>query len=68
MKKQGLGYRVGEKISRIGYSFRGAQDFQQNGAHTTPLGNQNYYLDYDHFYKGWYVNSGYYNPFSLWGR
>jgi hypothetical protein len=57
---------VGNNISRIGYSFRGSQDMQQNGIHTS-FGKQNYYLNYNYFRTGMYLNSGYYNPFSLWG-
>jgi RHS repeat-associated protein len=64
-----FGYRVGNQISRIGYSFPGSQDLQQNGIHTnTSFGAQNYYLKYDNFRSGIYINSGYYSPFSLWGH
>ncbi|MDR0863745.1 MAG: hypothetical protein LBO74_02280, partial [Candidatus Symbiothrix sp.] len=63
-----LGYRVGNQMSRIGYSFPGSQDLQQNGIHTnTSFGAQNYYLKYNNFRTGMYINSGYYSPFSLWG-
>jgi len=48
--------------------FRGTQCAQQKGIHTTPLGNQNYYLDYSNFNRYMFMSSGYYNPFSLWGR
>jgi hypothetical protein len=63
-----IGYRAGNQITRIGYSLRGFQDFFQNGIHTTFIGDQNYYLDYSEFNKGWYSYSGYNNPYSLWGR
>ncbi|MDR1372274.1 MAG: hypothetical protein LBJ17_03990 [Dysgonamonadaceae bacterium] len=64
-----VGVRSGNSISRFGYSFRGSQDLQQNGIHSrTGFGNQNYYLNYQDFYSGIYLNSGYYNSFSLWGH
>jgi hypothetical protein len=63
-----IGVRTGNRMERIGYSFRGSQDLQQNGIHTTFIGDQNYYLDYRDFNRGWYGYSGYNNPFSLWGR
>ena len=61
-----LGIRTGNRIERIGYSFPGSQDLQQNGMHRG-FGNQNYYLNYDNFRTGMYLRSAYYNPFSLWG-
>ncbi|MDI9312708.1 MAG: hypothetical protein QM535_21040 [Limnohabitans sp.] len=41
----------------------------QNGMHqsnSTP-DNQNYYLNYQHFNSGLYLNGGYYNNHSLYG-
>ncbi len=61
-----LGYRVGNQISRIGYSFPASQDLQQNFIHKY-LGRQHFYTGYNNFKTGFYLNSGYYNPFSLWG-
>ena len=61
-----VGYRQGNQIQRVGYSFRGAQDFQQNGIHKY-IGRQNFYTGYNNFKSGFYSYSGYYNPFSLWG-
>ena len=43
-----IGYRSGNRITRAGYSFKGVQDFLQNGTHTH-LVKQNYYLNY-----GWH--------------
>jgi len=63
-----IGYRIGNQISRIGYSHQFFQDLFQNGIHTTFIGNQNYYLDYSDFNRGMYFHSGYYNPYSLWGH
>jgi RHS repeat-associated protein len=63
-----FGMRTGNRMERIGYSFRGSQDLQQNGIHSrTSFGKQNYYLDYSDFRTGIYLHSGYYSPFSLWG-
>jgi RHS repeat-associated protein len=63
-----VGYRVGNQISRIGYSFPGSQDLQQNGIHKwVSFGRQNFYTGYSNFRTGLYLNSGYYNPFFLWG-
>ena len=61
-----VGYRHGNQINRFGYSFRAAQDLQQNGVHKY-IGRQNFYTGYDNFQSGFYSYSGYYNPFSLWG-
>lgn len=64
-----IGYRGRNQIYRFGYSFRGAQDFQQNGVHKhVSFGRQNFYTGYGNFKSGFYSYSGYYNPFSLWGR
>ncbi|MDL2323157.1 hypothetical protein LJC52_04130 [Bacteroidales bacterium OttesenSCG-928-A17] len=63
-----VGYRVGNRISRIGFSHSSFQDLQQNGIHTTGFGKQNFYRMYDEFKSGLYLYSGHYNPFSLWGR
>jgi len=61
-----IGYKYGNQIYRAGYSFRGAQDFQQNFIHKY-VGRQNFYTGYNNFKSGFYSYSGYYNPFSLWG-
>jgi RHS repeat-associated protein len=61
-----VGYRHGNQIQRFGYSFRQAQDFQQNGIHKF-IGRQQFYTNYNHFKSGFYSYSGYYNPLSLWG-
>jgi hypothetical protein len=61
-----IGYRSGTNIIRAGYSFKGAQNFLQNGVHKyISGGRQNYYLNYDNFYTGPCGYFGYYNPFSL---
>jgi hypothetical protein len=63
-----IGVRVGNRIERVGYNFRGAQDLFQNGVHgRTSFGRQNYYLDYTNFRTGMYLYTGYYSPYSLWG-
>jgi hypothetical protein len=62
-----LGYRDGNTVSRIGYSHWRVQDATQNGVHKwVPFGRQQYYLGYDGFKAGYYLYSGYYNPFSLY--
>jgi RHS repeat-associated protein len=61
-----IGVRAGNRMERIGYSFRGIQDLTQNGIHTW-FGKQNYYLNYNYFRTGPYLHTGYYNQFSLWG-
>lgn len=61
-----IGYRQGNQINRVGYSFNAAQDFQQNGVHKY-IGRQQYYLGYNNFKSGFYSYSGYRNLLSLWG-
>ena len=62
-----VGYRIGNTISRIGYSHQRVQDATQNVIHRYfPPGRQHYYNKYDHFNAGMYGYSGYYNPFSLY--
>ena len=62
-----FGMRTGSRVERIGYSFRRAQDAQQNFIHSrTTFGNQNYYLHYGDFRAGVYLHTGYYNSFSLY--
>jgi hypothetical protein len=66
-----IGMRIGNTVSRFGYSHKRIQDITQNFVHTKgfmflPFGYQNYYLDYDYFQSGPYFYSGYYNPYSLW--
>lgn len=33
-----------------------------------PKARMNYYLDYYHFEQGFYLDGGYYNPFSLYKK
>jgi RHS repeat-associated protein len=70
-----VGFRSGNNITRLGYSHRAFQHYAQNiGAHKRgflgiPLfGHANYFMGYDDFSTGTYGYSGYYNPYSLWGR
>lgn len=64
-----LGYRIGNKQARVGYSHPSFQDFQQNGVHKyVSFGRQHYYLDYSEFYKGMYIYDGCYNPYSVMGN
>ena len=58
--------KAGNTMQRIGYSFPASQALQQNGIHKY-FGRQHFYTGYSNFRTGWYLNSGYYNPFSLWG-
>lgn len=60
-----LGYRIGNQISRIGFSHPIIHNLTQNWVHKG-FGHQNYYMNYDEFKTGLYLSSGYYNPFSLW--
>ncbi len=64
-----IGFRSGHQISRLGFSHKSVQDFQQNGIHQSFFkpGNQNYYLNYENFQTGAYIFGGYYNPYSLYG-
>jgi len=62
-----IGIRSGNRIDRVGYSLPFFQDLFQNGVHTS-FGNQNYYLNYRDFQRGFYFYSGYYNPFTLYGH
>ena len=62
-----LGYRVGNSVSRVGFSHWRVQDITQNGIHRYfPFGRQNYYTGYGNFQSSGYGYSGYYNPFSLY--
>ena len=70
-----LGFRTGNNVSRLGYSHKVFQHAFQNifthksgFAGIMPFGHANYFLGYDNFYTGPYSYSGYYNPYSLWGR
>lgn len=70
-----IGYRSGNNITRLGYSHRAFQHYTQNiGAHKSGFlgipffGHANYFMGYDNFQSGSYNYSGYYNPYSLWGR
>jgi RHS repeat-associated protein len=62
-----VGYRVGNRIERIGYSSPWVQEFTQNLVHRwVPFGRQNFYVNDTAFSSGIYGYSGYYSPFSLW--
>lgn len=68
-----FGYKQGNTVSRIGYSDPMVQDRIQNWVHRNgffylPFGHQNFYTDDSQFHAGPYNYSGYYNPFTLWGR
>ncbi len=64
-----FGYRVGNSISRVGYSHPLVQDRTQNVIHKSfPPGYQNFYNQYTPSAYGSYGYSGYYNPYSLYGR
>jgi len=60
-----LGYRVGDSISRVGFSNWRVQNATQNFVHRW-IARQQYYLGYKYFQSGLYGRSGYYNPFSLY--
>jgi len=66
---------MGNNITRLGYSYKGFQYAAQNWftheagfARSRLIGHANYFMDYDNFQYGTYGYSGYYNPYSLWGR
>ena len=62
-----VGYRVGNSVSRLGYSHPSAQDLTQNNIHRLfRYGRQNYYVDYSEFSGGLYMKSGYNNKHTLW--
>ncbi len=62
-------FRIGNSVSRIGYSHPLVQDRTQNVIHKYfPLGYQNFYNQYTPSAYGGYGYSGYYNPYSLYGR
>ncbi|MCE6993048.1 polymorphic toxin type 23 domain-containing protein [Dyadobacter sp. CY323] len=64
-----VGHRFGNTIERIGYSHPLFQDRTQNFIHLRfPPGYQNFYNKYDSFKYGMMFQSGFYNPYSLWGR
>ncbi|KAA0992689.1 polymorphic toxin type 23 domain-containing protein [Dyadobacter aurulentus] len=64
-----VGYRFGNTVERIGYSHPIFQDRTQNFIHLRfPPGYQHFYTRYDQFNYGIFMQSGYYNPYSLWGR
>ncbi|NOZ33948.1 MAG: hypothetical protein GXO80_01440 [Chlorobi bacterium] len=69
-----VGYRFGNRIERIGYSHKYVQQFFQNylihrhGFGLTTATNQNLYASYDKMYTGIWGYSGWYNPYSIWGR
>ena len=63
--------KIGNTISKIGYSAPIVQDRTQNWVHRNgfflPFGYQNFYVNYDYFKSGIYLYGGAYQPFSLWG-
>ena len=69
-----VGYRFGNRIERVGYSHRYVQQFFQNWLiHRHGFGikegfNQHLYTNYDNMYEGLWGYSGWYNPYSIWGR
>jgi hypothetical protein len=64
-----VGYNAGGGVARIGYSHRRVQDLQQNVVHLYfPPGYQNFYNKYDPSLKGIFKQSGYNNPYSLFGK
>jgi len=70
-----VGIRQGNNITRLGYSHRAFQHYAQNiGAHKRGFlgipffGHANYFMGYNDFQSGPYGYSGYYNPYSLYGR
>ena len=62
-----LSYRVGNSVSRVGFSHWRVQNATQNFVHRW-IGRQQYYLGYNNLYQGFYGYSGYYNPFSLYPK
>ena len=68
-----IGHRVGNTMSRIGYSCRRVQCRTQNWVHRNgflhlPFGRTHYFNRYGRMHEGWYGFSGIYNPFSLFNR
>ncbi|MDR6807507.1 RHS repeat-associated protein [Dyadobacter sp. BE34] len=68
-----IGARFGNTVDRIGYSHPMVQDRTQNWVHRNgffylPFGHQNFYVDYSQFRFGMFLQTGYYNPYSLWGK
>lgn len=70
-----LGYRVGNTVSRIGFSHRFVQHVTQNlMVHRygflglSFMGTSPDFGYYNSFYTGPYLHSGYYNPYTLYGR
>jgi RHS repeat-associated protein len=68
-----VGARFGNTVDRIGYSHPMVQDRTQNWVHRNgffylPFGHQNFYTEDSDFKKGAFLHTGYYNPYSLWGK
>ena len=68
-----VGARFGNTVDRIGYSHSMVQDRTQNWVHRNgffylPFGHQNFYTEDSDFKKGMFLHTGYYNPYSLWGK
>ncbi|GGM82625.1 hypothetical protein GCM10010967_12860 [Dyadobacter beijingensis] len=68
-----FGARFGNTVDRIGYSHPMVQDRTQNWVHRNgffylPFGHQNFYIDDSEFKMGSFLHTGYYNPYSLWGK
>jgi hypothetical protein len=66
-----IGFKMGNNITRFGYSHWLVQDLTQNFMHQQSFfkpGNQAYYLEYNNLYEGRWAYQGYYNPFSLYNH
>ncbi|WP_138479199.1 polymorphic toxin type 23 domain-containing protein [Dyadobacter bucti] len=64
-----VGHRFGNNVERIGYSHPIFQDRTQNFIHLRfPPGYQHFYTRYNHFNYGIFIQSSYYNPYSLWEK
>ena len=60
---------VGYKGERMGWSHPIFQDRTQNFIHKWfPPGRQNFYNRYDFFIGGLFLQTGYYNQYTLWGN
>jgi len=60
-----IGVRQGSIITRLGYSHSQVQNLTQNLVHKY-FGKANFYINYDYFRQGMYVQKSSPNPFSLW--
>ena len=61
--------RVGNRVERVGYNHSIFQDATQNFIHKyLPFGRQNFYTKYNDSTYGMYYYSGWYNPYSIFGK